>query len=194
MGNAQTRALQAGPISLFLPNMAFFGWLRPGKPRPEQRLYENILSAARRPALFGPRRAADTVDGRFEMLALHFAIAYRRLNALDERFAQALFDAFVKDMDANLREMGAGDARFGKSMKHLVASLYGRMQAYEAALEADDAAALADAIARNAQDSVASGWTPALAEEALAADAAIRRLPLQAFLDASLPWPERAQA
>jgi len=152
------------------------------KPRPEDRLYEAVLNDARQPALFGPGRAADTVDGRFEMLALHFTLVYRRLRALDETYAQSLFDRFVKDMDANLRELGTGDARFGKTMKHMVASLYGRIQSYSEALDAKDAGALAEKIDRNAEGDIGEAFAPGLAEHALRADAAAQDVSLETLL------------
>lgn len=170
--------------------MAIFGLLKPRKPRPEQRLYESVLSAARNPAFYVESGADDTVDGRFEILALHMAIAYRRLNALDEAFAQALFDAFVKDMDVNLRELGVGDARFGKKMKHIVQSLYGRIQAYSAALSDVDEEAVRAVLSRNGGDVIGAAGMQGFPRYALAADREIGSAPVEAFTAADLPWPD----
>ena len=131
------------------------------KPRRQavQRLYEAVLAQARHPSFFGPGRAPDTVDGRFELLALHMALVIRRLQAGGRKgtaLAQDLFDAFVRDMDINLRELGAADSRFGKKMRHIVESFYGRAKAYSDALEAGDDAALRDALIRNLFDGAAS--------------------------------------
>ncbi len=174
--------------------MAIFGLFKPRKPRPEQRLYESVLSAARNPAFYDEGGADDTVDGRFEILALHMAIAYRRLNALDEAFAQAFFDAFVKDMDVNLRELGVGDARFGKKMKHIVQSLYGRIQAYGAALGDADEEAVRAVLTRNGSDVIGAAGLDGFPRYALAADREIGAAPIEAFSSAGLPWPDAAGA
>lgn len=124
-----------------------------------QALYESVLRQARSPAFYGPGRAPDTVDGRFELLALHLALAIRRLKAdgaKGEAIAQDLFDAFVRDMDANLRELGVSDNRFGKNMRHIVESFYGRAKGYSDALNAEGEEALRDALLRNVFDGVAS--------------------------------------
>jgi cytochrome b pre-mRNA-processing protein 3 len=43
-------------------------------------------------------------------------------------------------MDANLREMGAGDLGVGRRVKRMVGALYGRIAAYEAGLDGGGAA------------------------------------------------------
>jgi cytochrome b pre-mRNA-processing protein 3 len=130
------------------------------KPRRQavQRLYEAVLAQARTPQFFGSGRAPDTIDGRFEVLALHLALVIRRLRADGKKgtaLAQDLFDVFVRDMDANLRELGASDSRFGNKMRHIIESFYGRAKAYSDALQAEDEGALRDALIRNLFDGVA---------------------------------------
>ncbi len=123
-----------------------------------QALYESVLTQARSPEFYGAGRAPDTVDGRFELLALHLALVIRRLQADGRKgaaIAQDLFDAFVRDMDANLRELGASDARFGKKMRHIVQSFYGRAKSYTDALEAEGEGDLRDALFRNLFDGAA---------------------------------------
>lgn len=124
-----------------------------------ERLYESILQQARSPEFYGAGRVPDSVDGRFELLALHLALAIRRLQSegkQGKRIAQDLFDAFVRDMDANLRELGATDARFGKKMRHIVESFYGRAKSYGDAFDAGSEEALRDALIRNLFDGVAA--------------------------------------
>ena len=50
--------------------------------------------------------------------------------------SQALFDRFCDDMDANLREMGVGDVTVPKRMRAFGEAFYGRVAAYDLALEA----------------------------------------------------------
>jgi cytochrome b pre-mRNA-processing protein 3 len=134
--------------------MGWFGLLRR---RPHERagfeLYGAAVAAARDPALFAGFGVPDTLDGRFDLVGLHVALLIRRLRRdADPRgpaLAQAVFDAMFSDMDLNLREMGVGDLSVGKRVKRMWEAFHGRAQAYEAALDAGDAAALAAALARN---------------------------------------------
>ena len=52
------------------------------------------------------------------------------------------------DIDCGLRELGIGDMGIGKRVKMLARNLYGRIDAYDSALESDTAA-LAEALGRN---------------------------------------------
>jgi cytochrome b pre-mRNA-processing protein 3 len=107
--------------------------------RTAQRIYDQCVAAARAPEHFGDGRVADSVDGRFAMLALHLFIAARRLGqagAEGRALVQALVDCFVRDMDRNLREMGAGDVGVAKNVKRMAHALNGQLHAYEAALTA----------------------------------------------------------
>ncbi len=116
-------------------------------------LYNHVAAASRRPALFTDLGFPDTVEGRFESLALHAVLLLRRLRALPPPAAdvsQDFIDAFFRRMDTSLRELGVGDMGVGKRMKKLAQSFYGRAQAYDAALDAGDDAALARTLGRNA--------------------------------------------
>ncbi|MEM9262517.1 MAG: ubiquinol-cytochrome C chaperone family protein, partial [Pseudomonadota bacterium] len=120
--------------------------------RAAEKLYAAVIAAARRPKPFVEFGVPDTVEGRFEMLSAHVYLILRRLKAEGEthkRFSQALFDVFFRNMDDQLREMGVGDLTVGKKIRKLAEAFYGRMGAYEDALESDDADALALAVSRN---------------------------------------------
>ena len=105
---------------------------------PARELYEEIVRQARVPGFYQAGGVPDTVDGRFELVALHVFLVLHRLKAEDtgdaSALGQAVFDIFVQDMDASLREMGAGDLGVGKRVKAMIRGLYGRIGAYEAAL------------------------------------------------------------
>lgn len=102
-------------------------------------LYAAIVTQARRPGFYLHCGVPDTVDGRFDMIALHAVLVIRRLNAVPEAaLAQALFDALFADMDQNLRQMGVGDIGVGHRVKAMARAFYGRAAAYEAGLLADD--------------------------------------------------------
>lgn len=141
--------------------------------RPHERagfeLYGAAVGAARAPALFAALGVPDTVEGRFDLVSLHVGLLIRRLrtdgDARGPALAQAVFDAMFADMDLNLREMGVGDLAVGKRVRRMWEAFHGRALAYEAALDSDDPAALAEALARN----VWRGEAPAGAADRLAA-------------------------
>jgi cytochrome b pre-mRNA-processing protein 3 len=95
--------------------------------------------------------APDTVDGRFDMVAMVTALVMLRLDdlgALDD--TARLTERFVADMDGSLRQMGVGDMAIGKQMGKLIGGLGGRIDGYRAALRpAPDRAKLSAALARN---------------------------------------------
>jgi len=144
--------------------------------RPHERtgfeLYGAAVAAARAPALFATLGVPDTVEQRFDLVSLHVGLLIRRLRRdPDPRgpaIAQAVFDAMFADMDLNLREMGVGDLAVGKKVREAWEAFHGRALAYESALDSDDAAALAAALARNV-------WRGAAPEGAAARLAAVAR-------------------
>jgi cytochrome b pre-mRNA-processing protein 3 len=100
-------------------------------------LYEQIVGQARRPEFYLACGVPDTVQGRFEMIALHMFLVLHRLKREGEAatsLAQDLFDLMFQDMDRNLRELGTGDLAVGKRIKTLAKGLYGRIAAYERGL------------------------------------------------------------
>jgi cytochrome b pre-mRNA-processing protein 3 len=115
-------------------------------------LYGAIVAQARQPRFYVEYGVADTVDGRFDLIVLHLVLLMRRLDrgsAAARALGQGLFDAFCRDLDANLREMGVGDFAVPKRMQRFVEAFYGRQKAYAAALVADDDQAFEKALARN---------------------------------------------
>lgn len=116
-------------------------------------LYAAIVAQARRPEFFIDSGVPDTVEGRFELIALHGWLVMKRLEQGGRDaapFNQALFDHMFADIDRSLRELGVGDLGVGKQVKDMAQHFYGRAAAYGAGLAADaDPAALAAAIDRN---------------------------------------------
>ncbi len=161
-------------------------------------LYVSLLERAREPALYGDEGAPDTVDGRFDLIVLHAALVMRHLREYGEdgqRLAQALFARLFDDMDAALREMGIGDLSVGKKIKAMAEAFYGRAAAYDTALKAGDAAALKDALWRNLFDNAPDREEAAnrLTDYAMAADARLASVPLDAFQAARLPVLQSAR-
>ncbi|MFC0388564.1 ubiquinol-cytochrome C chaperone family protein [Muricoccus vinaceus] len=159
--------------------MALFGLFRR---RPHERsgfaLYTAAVEAARDPGLFGEDRVPDTLEGRFDLVALHAALLVRRLHRdPDPRgpaLAQAVFDAMFADMDLNLREMGVGDMSIGKRVRRMWEAFHGRALAYEGALAAGDRPALEAALSRNIwPEGAPEGAVSGLAAHAMALDATL---------------------
>jgi cytochrome b pre-mRNA-processing protein 3 len=126
-------------------------WLRRDAARKEaEAMYAAIVSQARRPQFYAELGVPDTLDGRFELVALHTFLVLRRLKARGEagNSGQSLVDLFVEDMDASLRELGASDLGVGRRVKAMAQALYGRISAYEAGLDGS-ADALEAALRRN---------------------------------------------
>ncbi len=157
-----------------------------------ERLYGEIMAAARRPELFlAPYNVPDTLEGRFDMLVLHAFLVIRRLAASPEpgpALAQALSDEIFRALDRALREMGVGDLAVPKRIARYAADYNGRRTAYEAALPGGETA-LAEALARNVYGSADAGVAAPLARYALSAEAAMAAAPPAAFQKGPIPFP-----
>jgi cytochrome b pre-mRNA-processing protein 3 len=153
-------------------------------------LYKHVATASRELGLYSALGIPDTVEGRFESLSLHMILVLRALRGMSapaDAVAADLTDAFFRDMDASLREMGVGDTAVPKRMKSIAASFYGRAQAYDGPLDAREEAALAQALARNVYG--ADAPAAALARYALAADRSLAEEDLAALLERGPVFP-----
>jgi cytochrome b pre-mRNA-processing protein 3 len=142
-------------------------------------LYGTIVAQARAPIFYRHYGVPDTVNGRFEMVALHTVLLLRRLEMEADplrRLGQDVFDRFCGDMDDSLRELGVGDLAVPGQMRRLGEAFYGRQQAYGAALMQCDAAPLAAALERNVfAGAPAAGKAQRLAAYVRAAASALDR-------------------
>lgn len=118
---------------------------------PGTALYAAIVAEARRPDWYVAGEVPDTLDGRFDMVALVLSLTLLRFEAETDLHAPQssadVTDRFITDMDGNLRQDGVGDQVVGKHLGRMMAALGGRLGAYRDA-GADDAA-LAEALTRN---------------------------------------------
>ncbi len=115
-------------------------------------LYGAIVAQARSAAFYADYGVPDTVEGRFDLIVLHLVLVLHRLGRDDDAgrsFGQSLFDAFCRDLDDNLREMGVGDLAVPKKMRQFAEAFYGRQTVYLAALAASDRRDFEKALARN---------------------------------------------
>ena len=157
-------------------------------------LYAQIVAAARQPALYARWDVPDTPLGRFEMVGLHVFLFLHRVRgeggAIAE-IAQTMTDEFFADVDSSVRELGIGDSGVPKRVKRLAKMFYGRVAAYGEALDRNDAAALAAALARNVRPDLAR-WHGAepLAAYVMSAVAGLRRQAVAEFLEARIAFPQ----
>jgi cytochrome b pre-mRNA-processing protein 3 len=100
-------------------------------------LYGSIVTAARQRIFYARWGVPDTMQGRFELILVHMVLVQHRLLAEDDdgaRLARALSEAFVVDMDDQMREMTFGDLRVPREIRFATTALFDRWRAYGAAL------------------------------------------------------------
>jgi cytochrome b pre-mRNA-processing protein 3 len=153
--------------------------------------YHAIVARARDPALFTAWAVPDTLDGRFELLALHAFLVMNRLKSEPQAkaFAQALFDIMFADLDRGVREMGATDLGVGRQVKTMARGFYGRVAAYDKGLA--DAAELEPALRRNLFGTVAAPrpeHVAAAARYLRDQAAALAAVPASALLGGEVPF------
>lgn len=114
---------------------------RRGDERADMAFYAAVVAQARQPGFYAGLGVPDTLDGRFELIALHVILVMRRLKgqgaAADER-ARRLYEVMIDEFDTSLREMGAGDTGIGRRVKTMLRGMHGRIIAYDKALSDPD--------------------------------------------------------
>lgn len=113
-------------------------------------LYDAVVAEARRPEWYTGAAVPDTVDGRFDMLALVLSLVMIRMEregTWGREGSARLAELFVEDMDGHLRQWGVGDVIVGKKIGGLMGALGGRLGAYR---EPDRRAALIRNLYRDA--------------------------------------------
>ena len=117
-------------------------------------LYARTVERARAADLFEACGIPDTLDGRFDALALHAALVIDRLRGEPdgEALAQAFFDAMFRHLDLTLRELGVpGSGRWPADRDvEFSEGFQGRALAYRAGLGWGAPEALSEALRRNA--------------------------------------------
>ena len=131
----------------------YFAPVFPGNPHEAaaRGLYEAIVAQTRAPGFYRDCAVPDSVDGRFDLLVLHAWLVMRRLKQASPpaaELSQTLFDLLFYDMDQSVRVSGVGDLKVGPRLAAMARAFYGRIAAYDRALE-EEGAALAEALRRN---------------------------------------------
>lgn len=112
--------------------------------------YQAVVERGRQPHWYLDGGVADTIDGRFDMIAAVLSMLLLRLegDAQGAPLSAALAERFVDDMDGQLRQIGIGDVVVGKHIGRMMGMLGGRLGAYRDGLAAGPEAFEA-ALARN---------------------------------------------
>ncbi len=157
-------------------------------------LYAAAALQARRPEFYRTLQVADTVEGRFELYSLHVALLLIRLKGRGElaaQTAQHLFDAYVRSLDDALREMGVSDVTVGKKMRKLGQAFYGRLKAYEDAIERlPEAAELKALLLRTALEGQPVAAGEPLAAYVTHAASVLEAQSLEDLLQGRVAWPD----
>lgn len=95
-------------------------------------LYAAVVDRARAPHWYVQGGVADSIDGRFDMIAAILSLVLLRIEGLagGDTLGVALAERFVDDMDPQLREIGIGDIVVGKHLGRMMSMLGGRLGAY----------------------------------------------------------------
>ncbi|ANU07185.1 ubiquinol-cytochrome C chaperone family protein [Paraurantiacibacter namhicola] len=114
-------------------------------------LWHRIVETSREERWYAQHGVADTVAGRFDMIATILCLVLLRMEQDEELVAPSvlLTELFVDDMDGQLRESGINDVVVGKHIGKLMATLGGRLGAFRDGLASDKATGLEEAVRRN---------------------------------------------
>ena len=96
-------------------------------------LYKSIVKQARTKEFYSILKIPDTIDGRFELIIIHFFLLERTLDKeikKDQFIYKELLEIMYKDFDMSLREMGVGDLSVGKKIYQMTEAFSGRLFAY----------------------------------------------------------------
>jgi len=114
-------------------------------------ILREVMKQSRMPAFYKDGGVADTVTGRFDLLAVHAFLVMRAMRHVPEMEAlnQAFLDALFASIDGSFREMGVSDPRVPRKVRQAAEAFYGRLGAYEAGLASGGLEGLKDALVRN---------------------------------------------
>lgn len=116
-------------------------------------LHASIKTQALRPELYLAGLAEDSLNGRFEQVAVHSAMVMRHLRDQGEEgrtLAQLLYEEVFSGFDYSLRETGVGDTSISRKVRKLGEHFFGLARGIDAAFGDETDAALLDFANRNA--------------------------------------------
>ena len=104
-------------------------------------LWHTIVGTSREEEWYATCGVADTIEGRFDMIALVLSLVMLRMEDSEALAPKTgpLTELFVADMDRQLRDSGVGDLMVGKKIGKLMEALGGRIGALRETLDQSDA-------------------------------------------------------
>ena len=96
-------------------------------------IYKKIVLHSRNKIFYKDLGIPDTIDGRFDLIVLHFFFVHQALfnkGAIEQKVYDEVLNIMFKDFDSNLREIGVGDLSVGKKVYHMSEGVAGRVHAY----------------------------------------------------------------
>src|SRR6185437_12342641 len=102
-----------------------------------RRVCAQLMERARAPEFFNRFGVPDTIDGRFDLVALHAWLLLDQVQD-DPPLAQAVVDEIFVSFDEALRHLGTGDAAMNRRLKTIASAFYGRLQAYRGAATGEE--------------------------------------------------------
>jgi len=178
------------------------GWLRQRSELRHigQQLYDGIVAQGRSEAFYRDLGVPDTMEGRYEMIALHLFLLRERLKSegvAGQRLGQILLEHLIADMDDALRQIGY-DMGVPRRVKKAAAGFGERAEAYGAALAGpvatDGADPLAEVLARHvlagAADAAPAGAAQQLAAYVRQSSRMLAGLGSEALLGGQVAFPD----
>ncbi len=104
-------------------------------------IYKKIIIQSRNKTFYKNLLVPDSIDGRFELIVLHFFFIHFSLNKknnLERSLSEETVNLMFKDFDYNLREMGVGDLSVKKKIYHMTEALAGRIKVYKEVSEEEN--------------------------------------------------------
>lgn len=154
-----------------------------------RQLYRAIMETSRNPAFYEDYKIPDTLEGRYEILALHAGLLVNRLSAPDmgiygRKLAQKFFDVMFRDVEWSLRESGVGDLAVPRRVKKMMSSFKGRAIAYDEAVKSGKSE-VKHALIRNIYGVVKESHLEEIENLAEYTQACVRKLATQGLSDFS---------
>ena len=125
------------------------GWNHVG-----HQLFQTVIDQSRNPLFYSDLAVEDSIDGRFDLMALNMAFVLDKLDTHNEEdgvpeLKRILQEIMFDNWDLRLREIGVGDLGVGKKIKVMAEAFYGRMVVYQDLFKSHDIEGMSDALSRN---------------------------------------------
>jgi cytochrome b pre-mRNA-processing protein 3 len=167
---------------------------RQKRPPIAEKLHASLVEASRKPVFYASLGVPDTVEGRFEMISLHMFLYMNRVrttqNPALRELTQEVLDWGFLEFDRAIRDLGVSDTRVPKKMKKLAAHFYGRVQALEPLLSANDVGGLSATLGRIVYSDETAPGAIRLAQYTLSARDHLETLAEESLLQGVISFPE----